>query len=182
MKKLCMILPTALILCFMVGCQDKEAMAELEAMKAQAEVEEQNKELARKWFEEIDKGNWDFIREKGAPDYAEYLPSGITESMSLEQGIKQTKMFIKGIPDIVHDIEEIIAVGDKVIVRFIGRGTHSGDIEEMGIPATGKAVEVSSIIIWRIEDGKVVEEWQEADMLGFMQQFGFELKPKEGEK
>jgi hypothetical protein len=42
MKKLCMVLPLALILCFMVGCQDKEAMAELEAFKAQAEVEEQN--------------------------------------------------------------------------------------------------------------------------------------------
>jgi len=45
MKKLCMILPLALILCFMVGCQDKEAMSELEAMKAQAEIEEQNKEV-----------------------------------------------------------------------------------------------------------------------------------------
>ncbi len=45
MKKLCMILPLALILCFMVGCQNQEAMAELEEMKAQAEVEEQNKEV-----------------------------------------------------------------------------------------------------------------------------------------
>jgi predicted ester cyclase len=52
----------------------------------------------------------------------------------------------------------------------------------MGIPATGNEVEVSSIIIFRIENGKVAEERQEADMLGFMQQFGMELKPKEGEK
>jgi hypothetical protein len=43
MKNLSMILPLALILCFMVGCQDKEAMAELEALKAQTQVEEQNK-------------------------------------------------------------------------------------------------------------------------------------------
>jgi len=48
MKNLYMILPTALILCFMVGCQDKEAMAELEKFKAQVEVEEQNKTLALK--------------------------------------------------------------------------------------------------------------------------------------
>jgi len=48
MKKLCMVLPLALILCFMVGCQDKETMAELEAMKAQAEVEEQNKEIVKR--------------------------------------------------------------------------------------------------------------------------------------
>ncbi len=182
MNRLFVILPFALILCFMVSCQDKAAMAELEEFKAQAEVEEQNKELVRKWFEAIDKGNWDFIMEKGAPEYAEYLPSGVTESMSLEQGIEQTKMFIKGIPDIVHDIEEIIAVGDKVIVRFIGRGTHTGDIEEMGISATGNKIEVSSICIFRIEKGKVVEIRQDADMLGLMQQFGFELKPKEEEK
>jgi len=172
MKKLCMILPMALILCFMVGCQDREAMAELEAMKAQAEVEEQNKELMRNYFKELDKGNAEIFREVYAPDAAYYFPSGITEPMSLEQEIEQFKMF--------H--EEIISVRDKVIVRFIARGTHTGEIEEMGIPATGNEVEVSSIIIFRIENGKVVEERQEADMLGFMQQFGMELKPKEAEK
>ena len=48
MKKLCMISPLALILCFMVSCQDKEAMAELEEFKAQAEVEEQNKALVNR--------------------------------------------------------------------------------------------------------------------------------------
>ena len=181
MKKLCMILPLTLIPCFIVGCQDKEAMAELEQFRAQAEVEEQNKELVRKWFEAVDKGNWDFLWEKSAPEYAEYLPSGVAEPVSLEQGIKQTKMFIKGIPNIVHDIKEIIAVGDKVIVRFIGLGTHTGDIEEMGISATGNKIEVSSICIFRIEKGKVVELRQDADMLGLMQQFGMELKLKEGE-
>ena len=102
--------------------------------------------------------------------------------MSLEQGIEQTKMFMKAIPDPVHNIEELIAAGEKVILRFIARGTHTGDIEEMDVPATGKTVEVGSIAIYRIENGKVVEERQEADMLGFMQQFGMELRPKEGKK
>jgi steroid delta-isomerase-like uncharacterized protein len=166
----------------MVGCQDKEAMAELEEMKAQAEVEEQNKELIRNYFKELDKGNAEIFREVYAPDAAYYFPSGITEPMSLEQEIEQFKMFHNAIPDLVHNIEEIISVRDKVIVRFIARGTHTGEIEEMGIPATGNEVEVSSIIIFRIENGKVVEERQEADMLGFMQQFGMELKPKEAEK
>jgi len=182
MKKLCMILPLALILCFMVSCQDKEAMAEFEKFKAQAEVEEQNKELIRNYFKELDKGNAEIFREVYAPDAAYYFPSGITEPMSLEQEIEQFKMFHNAIPDLVHNIEEIISVRDKVIVRFIARGTHTGEIEEMGIPATGNEVEVSSIIIFRIENGKVAEERQEADMLGFMQQFGMELKPKEGEK
>ena len=55
MKKLCMGLPLALILCFMVGCQDKEAMAELEEFKAQAEIEEQNKELISNYLKEGEK-------------------------------------------------------------------------------------------------------------------------------
>ncbi len=177
-----MILPMALILCFTVGCQDKEAMAELEEFRAQAALEEQNKALVLRWFEEIDKENAEFVRDNSAPEYAYYLPSGLAEPLSLEQSINQTKMFQKGLPDLVHNIEEIIAVGDKVIVRFIGRGTNTGDIEEMGISATGKKMEVSSIVIFRIEKGKVVELRQEADMLGFMQQFGFEHKPKEEEK
>ena len=181
MKKLLMILPLALIICFTVGCQDKEAMAELEEMKAQAEVEEQNMELIRNYLEELDKGNAEILREVYAPDAAYYFPSGIAEPMTVEQEIEQFKMFHAGIPDLVHEIEEIMATGDEVIVRFVARGTHTGDLG-MGIPPTGNKVEVSSIVIFRIENGRVVEERQDADMLGFMQQLGMELKPKEAEK
>jgi len=69
MKKLFMILPLALILCFMVGCQDKEAMAELEEFKAQAEVEEQNKDVVRKFLEELDRENIDNVMELFAPNF-----------------------------------------------------------------------------------------------------------------
>ncbi len=51
MKKLLWILPLALILCFMVSCQNQAAMTELEEMKAQGEVEEQNKELIRNYLD-----------------------------------------------------------------------------------------------------------------------------------
>lgn len=174
-----MILPLALILCIMVGCQDKEAMAELEEFRAQAAIEEQNKELVLRYNEEIDNQNFDAVMELLSPDYTYYFPSGGSEPGSREQAIAQVKMFQNAVPDLVHNIEEMMAVGDKVIFRFIARGTNTGDIKEMGISATGNPVEVSSIVIVRIENGKIVEEWQEADMLGFMQQFGFELKPKE---
>ena len=69
MKKLLHVLPLAMILCFMVGCQDKEAVAELEAFKAQAEIEEQNKALVLKWCEEQDKGNLDIFLEMFAPNF-----------------------------------------------------------------------------------------------------------------
>ncbi len=180
MKKLLLILPLAMILCFMVGCQDREAMAELEAMKAQAEVEEENKELARKMFEALGKEDFETYKELLAPDYAYYFPSRSTKPMSLEETIEIRKMLQKAFPDISWSMEELIATGDKVIMRFIERGTHKG--EYMGIPATGNKYENSGILISRIENGKVVEQWEELDLLGLMQQIGMELKPKEGEK
>ena len=170
----------ALILCFMVGCQDKEAMAELEAMKAQAEVEEQNKELARKMIEAWGKGDFVAYKEMLAPDFVFYFPSNSPKPMSLEELIEFAKMYRKAIADISWSMEELIATEDKIIIRFIERGTHEGEF--MGIPATGNKYETSGILISRIVNGKVVEQREEFDMMGFMQQLGMELKPKEAEK
>ncbi|TET69638.1 MAG: ester cyclase [Candidatus Aminicenantes bacterium] len=180
MKKLLMILPMALILCFMVGCQDKEAMAELEEMKAQAEVEEQNKEIVNRMWEVWGKGDFEAFKELLAPDYAYYLPSGSTKPRSREEVIEIGKMLHNAFPDITFSIEELIAEGDRVIVRFIVTGTHEGEFQ--GIPATGNKYEHSGISISRIENGKVVEQRKEIDELGLMQQLGMELKPKETEK
>ncbi|NIO47895.1 MAG: hypothetical protein GTN73_00435 [Candidatus Aminicenantes bacterium] len=63
MKKLIIILSMALILCFMVGCQDKEAMAELEEFKAQAAVEEANKAFATRYNEAWESGDLEAIKE-----------------------------------------------------------------------------------------------------------------------
>ena len=180
MKKFCMILPFALILCFMVGCQDKEAMAELEEFKAQAEIEEQNKALMRRSFEEWNKRNHEFFMEATTPDYVYYSPSGNPNPMSREDAVESVKMFWKGFPDISFSIEEIIAEGDRMTTRFFARGTHEGEF--MGIPASGNKIELSGIIISRIENGKFVEEWEEMDIMGLMMQLGIELKPKEEEK
>ena len=180
MKKLCMILPLALILCFMVGCQDKEAMAELDEFKAQAEVEEQNWALVMRMFDAFEKEDFETFRELFSPDYRLYSPSRSTKPMSREENIEFGKMAHKAFPDMSWRIEELIAKGDKVILRTIVRATHEGEF--MGIPATGNKGEGSGIAIIRIEDGKVVEEREEFDWLGFMQQLGMELKPKEGEK
>ncbi len=180
MKKLLMVIPLALILCFMVGCQDKEAIAELEAMKAQAEVEEQNKALVTRYVEAWNTGDFEAFKEVLAPDYAYYLPSRSTKPMSLEETIEMFKMLQKAFPDISWSMEELIATEDKVIIRVIERGTHEGEF--MGIPATGNKYETSGISIRRIENGKIVEAREELDMLGLMQQLGMELKPKEAKK
>ena len=180
MKKLLMILPLALILCFMVGCQDKEAMAKLEEMKVQAEVEEQNKEVVKRLWEAWGKGDFEAFKGLLAPDYAYYSPSRSTKPTFREETIEFGKMLHNAFPDFNFSIEELIAVEDIVISRFIFRGTHEGEFQ--GIPGTGNKFESSGISIIRIENGKIVEEKEEFDQFGLMQQLGMELKPKEGEK
>jgi predicted ester cyclase len=173
-------MPLALILCFMVGCQDKEAMAEPEAMKAQAAVEKQNIELIRNYFSTIDNGNFGIYDEIFAADAAFYSPSGIGEPMSLDHEIETLKMHFQVFPDLVHTIEGIIAKGDKVIVRTAAKGTHLGEHE--GIPVTGNKIEWSTIKIFQIDNGKIVKVWEESDLLGLFQQLGTEMKPTEAEK
>ena len=180
MKKLLMILPLALILCFTVGCRNKEAMAELEEFKAQAEIEEQNMEVVRKWLKSGDEGNIEGAMELFAPNFLWYSPSNSPAPMSKEESHEYLVMVLKAFPKWIHKIEEIMAVGDKVITRIIDYTTHEGEFQ--GIPAAGNKVEISVIIIWRFKDGKIVEMRQEGDSLGMMMQLGMELKPKEGEK
>ncbi len=180
MKKLLASVPLIVLLCCVWGCQDQAAMAELEAFKAQAEVEEQNKALVTRYVEAWNTGDFEAFKEVLAPDYAYYLPSRSTKPMSLEETIEMGKMLQKAFPDISWSMEELIATEDKVIIRVIERGTHEGEF--MGIPATGNKYETSEISISRIENRKIVEQREELDKLGLYQQLGMELKPKEGEE
>lgn len=175
MKKLCMILPMALILCFMVGCQDKEAMAELEEFRAQAEVETRNKALVKEYWGGFDKGE----DEKAVLAISHELhASDIIFHMAQKNfGLNP----YEALSDFHTDIEKIIAEGDFVVVRFTFRGTHSSN--SLGIPATGKQVSYPMQIMYRFQDGKAKEAWSDWDSLfDLMMQLDMELKPKEAEK
>ena len=67
-------------------------------------------------------------------------------------------------------LDEVIAEGDKLACRYTMQATHSGDF--MGIPATGKTITLPGITILRFAGGKCVERWNQADMMGLMQQLG----------
>jgi steroid delta-isomerase-like uncharacterized protein len=174
MKKLDMILPLALILCFMVGCQDKEAMAELEAMKAQAEVEEENKALAERYIEAWTKGDVAALKEILSPDFVHHPRMGVDES--LEEAFEGLKERMTMFPDQNLQVQDLIVKGDKFVFRGIFSGTHTGDSE--WIPATGKKVEIRGFAIMRVENGRIVEDWGITDLLDFHEQLGYEIKRK----
>jgi steroid delta-isomerase-like uncharacterized protein len=72
-------------------------------------------------------------------------------------------------------IQEMFSTPDRVIVRWVGSGTHVGEIN--GIPPTGRSVKVNAISIHRMRDGKIAETWVVWDTLGFLQQLGVVPQP-----
>ena len=130
---------------------------------------EENKALERRWVEEDKKRNLAGLLELCAPDYVLHGP-GAFPDLDLA-GLKQLQTaFWTAFPDMHIVVEDMIAEGDKVVVRVTMRGTHQGEF--MGIPPTGKQVSVTVIGIDRFKDGKFVESWFNEDDLGFMQQLG----------
>lgn len=103
-----------------------------------------------------------------------------TEVPGMPRGVEAIRAFFgmlwAGFPDVKMTILDTIAEGDKVVIRAVTEGTHTGPF--MGIPPTGKHARWSFMDIWRIADGKVVEEWVETDMMSLMQQLGLVPPPR----
>jgi steroid delta-isomerase-like uncharacterized protein len=182
MRNPILVVPLVLLLCSAFGCQNKAAMAELEKSRAQAAVEEQNKALVMRYFGAVESGDLEAVKEIFSPDCILHHTTG--QDLSLEETIetvkKQNEQSKVMFPDVTFINEDTIVKGDKAVLMFTFKGTHTGDVE--GIPATGNAVEGRSITIFRFENGKIAEGWQESNVLRLYQQLGFELKPKEVKK
>lgn len=133
-------------------------------------MSEQNKAAIRKIYEVFSGGDPSVINQivaAGAVDH-EGMP-GIDTSGP--EGMKRLiAVFRSAFPDLKMSAEDMIADGDKVAARVTMRGTHKGEF--MGVPATGKWVEVSGIDIVRFEGGKAVEHWGITDTMSMMQQLG----------
>ena len=76
--------------------------------------------------------------------------------------------FTSAFPDLKMTCDELLAEGDRVVVRWTGRGTHGGSL--MGLPPTGRPVTVSGILIQRVEGGRIAESWGVVDRAAMMEQ------------
>jgi steroid delta-isomerase-like uncharacterized protein len=126
--------------------------------------------MMQRLYEEIfNAGNLDVADELIAPDAVDH--QGLPDSPPGPDGLKQLAwMYRSAFPDLSITVEDIIASDDKVVARTTMRGTHEGEL--MGIPPTGRAVEVSGIDIVRFVDGRMVEHWGNQDNMGMMRQLG----------
>ncbi len=130
---------------------------------------EENKAISRRGIEEAwNKGNLSIIDEVIVPDIVIHdLGNPAGEIRGREAVKAQRVMFCTAFPDLHLTIEDTIAEGDEVMVRFTARGTHLGEL--LGIAPTGKQVVVTGIAIDRYADGKVVEGWGYFDRLSLLQ-------------
>ena len=131
---------------------------------------EDNKAVVRRMIEEImNNHNVDSLGDFMAADLIEHNPppKGKPGLEGMKDGMR---MFFGAFPDLKIQIDDMIAEGDKVVMRATTTGTHQGDF--MGIAATGKNISYGAIHVVRISDGKIVEHWGLEDQMGMMQQLG----------
>ena len=135
-------------------------------------MSEENKAVIRRVIAELwNGGNIDVVDELYAPDYRDGSPGLPPDITPDREGQKQfVRMFRGAFPDIVGTVEDEIAAGDKVVIRWSAQGTHRGEF--FGLPATGKSISISGTSVYRIAGGRVAEEWTQGDMLGLMTQLG----------
>jgi steroid delta-isomerase-like uncharacterized protein len=136
----------------------------------------ENEATVRSVIEEtFNKGNLSAVDELIAEEYVNHAAG--TEVRGRE-GIKGfVTTYRSAFPDYHCTIEDQIAEGDKVVTRWTAHGTQEGDL--MGIPPTGKRVALPGIVIDRLADGRLVETWLQADVLGMLQQLGAVPTPEQ---
>lgn len=131
---------------------------------------EDNKQFMRHFVEEvINKKNLDAVNELVAEDFVEHIP--FPGQAPGREGLRYVlSIFLSAFPDIRWTLEEQIAEGEKVVSRFTMTGTHHGDF--LGVPPTGKSVNVWGVVIDVVRDGKFSESRIIMDTMGLMQQLG----------
>lgn len=138
------------------------------AMARQPEVTDRNKAIIERSENELwSRGDLAVASQLYSPDFVGHFPIG-PEWRGIEGITREVRNHRTAFPDWNERIEDIIAEGDKVVIRFKSTGTHRGDFA--GIPATGRKVTIAEVAIYRLTDGKIVEQWGMPDIAGLMTQ------------
>ena len=130
---------------------------------------EADKQVVRRYYDEVlNARNVDALAELAVSHYEEHdmLPGQGTGLA----GLRERVMMLTGALDSRFTIEDVIAEGDKVVIRVTEHGSHEGELQ--GIPATGRQVTATGVGVARIQAGRIVEAWAAYDALGLMQQLG----------
>lgn len=136
----------------------------------------ENKSLIRRYYDDVlNEGNIDLLEELAVDQYVEHDPlpgqgTGI-------DGLRARVELLRSAFHPQFTVEDMIAEGDKVVVRWTNHGTHVGEF--LGMPPTGKSFTIAGIDIHGLRNGKMTEHWHVVDQLSQLQQMGFIPEPEE---
>lgn len=129
---------------------------------------DENKAIVRRFVDRIfDHGDVAAVDELVDDSFVPHTWPGVTDKEDFKATVER---MARSIRDGHHTIGDMVAERDKVAVRLTSHGVHTGDF--MGVPAAGKEYTIEEQHLFRVVNGKVVEHWHTADMLGMMRQIG----------
>ena len=138
---------------------------------------EDNISLMKRWYREVwRERNDDTVHELLASDASLHGQTGPEEEIVGPEGFVAFAESIRNaFPDTEVSVEDIFATDDKVAVRWVATGTHTGSFR--GMNPTGARIQISGMTLVRIVNGKIVEGWDNWDRLGMLEQIGAYTAP-----
>jgi predicted ester cyclase len=131
--------------------------------------------VLRGYVDALNRGDESYLDEYFGPGYVYHGPDG---DLDVDAFKALHHSLLTAFPDGTMSPDDILTAGDKVTTRWTFHGVHSGDFQ--GIAPTGREVTLTGVIISRFQGGRVVEEWEQIDRLGMMQQLGVLPPPGAG--
>lgn len=140
-----------------------------------------HKDLVRHFTEEVyNQGRPERIEFYVHPDFVDHSVGVPEDARGIAWVRKQYEGTYGAFPDLRFTIDDVIAEGDKVVMRWSSHGTFTGTLGQ--VEGRGQKVEITGISIFRIESGKIIESWDLVDRARMLQQAGFTLTPPEAEE
>jgi predicted ester cyclase len=131
---------------------------------------DENKARARRTLEAaFNHGDLDAVDQGFTPDALIHDPGGL-EMRGLDELKQGLKALLRAFPDFHFTVEDELAEGDKVSIRFRGQGTHRSEF--LGLAATSRPFNYTGIVIVQMQAGKIAEWWASPDQLGLLKQLG----------
>ncbi len=170
MKKFSFLL--VVLACFMISCQDKQVLANLEECISQTKLEELNKSVVQRYWD----GKWNERNPEILDELLtrDVINHGSDEINGIEEYKKAYSIYLSAVGETKIIIDQLIAEGDRVMSQCRIQGINNGPLFD--IPPTGNEVNVRIFTVFRLVDGKIAEEWEIMDELTMMMQLGFELR------
>lgn len=131
---------------------------------------DQHQALIEKMGQALTDKNADLLAEVYHEDAKRHTPEGTEDGLAQIQA--NARKFYTDVPNAAATNHDLICTSDRIAIRWEGTGT---------VKENGKTVRITGITIYQIQDGKVIEEWEEMSTLSLMMQLGLELKPSGGE-